>query len=56
MITTVLCFINSFITMFGGEGFIKNFDMAFCCAILELIITVGVIGISLCWKELKQDD
>jgi hypothetical protein len=45
MITTVLCFINGFILMFGGEGFIKNFDAAFCCAMLELIITIGVIGI-----------
>lgn len=45
MITTIICFINCILVMFGGEGFIKNVDMAFCGALLELIITVGVAGI-----------
>ena len=55
MITIVICFINSFITMLGGEGFIKNYDMAFCCALLELIITIGVAFIISVWKEIKGD-
>lgn len=45
MITAIICFINCIITMFGGEGFIKNCDAAFCCAFLELIIAVGIGGI-----------
>lgn len=51
MLTIVICFINCFITMFGGEEFIKNYDMTFCCVLLELIITVGVAWIITIWKE-----
>lgn len=46
MITTIICFINCFIILLGGEGFIKDVDAAFCCALLELIITVGIAGIA----------
>lgn len=54
MITAIICFINCIITMFGGEGFIKSFDMAFCCGMFELIITGGVILILSMLKEVKQ--
>lgn len=45
MLTTIVCFINGYIILLGGRGFIKDYDMAFCCALLELIITIGVLGI-----------
>ena len=54
MITTIICFINGFIIMFGGNGFIKNFDAAFCCGMLELIITIGILGIVFALKGDKQ--
>ena len=55
MITTIICFINCFITMFGGKEFIKSYDMAFCCALLELIITAGIAWTITIWKEIKGD-
>lgn len=55
MITSVFCYINSFIIVFGGEGFIKNYDAAFWCVILELIITMGVLKIADVLKGVEND-
>lgn len=45
MITLIICFADSFIRMFTGNGFIVSFDYAFCAGMFELIITIGLAGI-----------
>lgn len=50
MITLTICFIDSFIRMFTGQGFIVSFDYAFCAGMFELIITIGLAEIYQLYK------
>lgn len=50
MITLIICFVDCFMKMFTGHGFIVSPDYAFCAGMFEMMITIGIAGIYNLWK------